>query len=263
MSNSKLATTTLLSPCCTVPRKGKILGVAIHCTAGSPDNTALEIARVFQSERRQASCNYAIGGDGSIALVVSESNRAWCTSTGAVDHYAVSIEVASDAAGLIVRPAAVSALIGLLVDICERNNIPRLTWTANKADAANFSKCNMQVHRWFSKDGKSCPGDYLFNLHGEIARRVNARLNGGEKELTEKECREIANKVFSERLAALTLTEAAAIMSAGNRALGMDAGSDWAAVDWAAACAAGTLDGKRPRAFVTREELAAVIMRGK
>ena len=32
----------------------------------------------------------------------------------------------------------------------------------------------MTVHRWFAN--KSCPGDYLFNLHGYIAAEVNKRL---------------------------------------------------------------------------------------
>ena len=34
----------------------------------------------------------------------------------------------------------------------------------------------MMAHRWFVN--KSCPGDYLYNLHGQIAKEVNARLNG-------------------------------------------------------------------------------------
>jgi uncharacterized protein YgiM (DUF1202 family) len=32
----------------------------------------------------------------------------------------------------------------------------------------------MTVHRWFAN--KSCPGDYLYNLHGKIAEEVNKRL---------------------------------------------------------------------------------------
>ena len=34
----------------------------------------------------------------------------------------------------------------------------------------------MTVHRWFAN--KSCPGDYLYNLHGEIAAEVTKRLGG-------------------------------------------------------------------------------------
>jgi len=36
---------------------------------------------------------------------------------------------------------------------------------------------NMTVHRWFAN--KACPGDYLYNRHGEIAAEVNIRLSGG------------------------------------------------------------------------------------
>lgn len=32
----------------------------------------------------------------------------------------------------------------------------------------------MTVHRWFAP--KACPGDYLYNLHGQIAAEVNKRL---------------------------------------------------------------------------------------
>ena len=33
----------------------------------------------------------------------------------------------------------------------------------------------MTVHRWF-KAGKACPGDYLYERHGEIAAAVNKKL---------------------------------------------------------------------------------------
>ena len=37
----------------------------------------------------------------------------------------------------------------------------------------------MTVHRWFA--AKACPGDYLYNRHGEIAAEVNRRLEGEEE----------------------------------------------------------------------------------
>ena len=36
----------------------------------------------------------------------------------------------------------------------------------------------MTVHRWFAN--KSCPGDYLYSRHGQIASEVNARLWASE-----------------------------------------------------------------------------------
>lgn len=40
----------------------------------------------------------------------------------------------------------------------------------------------MTVHRWFAN--KSCPGNYLYNLHGEIAAEVTKRLSGGSSSAT-------------------------------------------------------------------------------
>ena len=34
----------------------------------------------------------------------------------------------------------------------------------------------MTVHRWFAN--KSCPGDYLYNLHSKIAAEVTKQLSG-------------------------------------------------------------------------------------
>lgn len=48
-------------------------------------------------------------------------------------------------------------------------------WSTKKADRVNHKNgCNMTVHRDYAN--KSCPGDYLYNRHGEIAAEVNRRL---------------------------------------------------------------------------------------
>ena len=52
--------------------------------------------------------------------------------------------------------------------------------------AQRTAKQNMTVHRWFAN--KSCPGDYLYNLHPQIAAEVNKRLSG-EEEKEENEMR--------------------------------------------------------------------------
>ncbi len=82
MSNSALASYTKLSPNKNSPRNHTIDTITIHCTAGSKNNTAKQIADQFSTVDRGASCNYAVGGDGSIALVVDEKDRSWCTSSG-------------------------------------------------------------------------------------------------------------------------------------------------------------------------------------
>ena len=62
----------------------------------------------------------------------------------------------------------------MCVDICKRNNIKELKWKGDKSLIGQVDKQNMTVHRWFA--AKDCPGDYLYNLHGQIAAEVNARL---------------------------------------------------------------------------------------
>lgn len=200
MSQSKLSSYTRLSPNCTSPRSGKIRGVAVHCTAGSPDNTAAQIvsgARFIKKSSSGASCHYAVGGDGSIAQGCLEENRAWCTSD-TIDHEIVTIEVASDTRGIIVREAAVDALVKLLADICRRNGITRLLWEGDRNLMRNWARQNMVVHRWTAN--KACPGDTLYNRHGEIAKRVNAILKGDDEDMTEAQVRavvreEIAGKI--------------------------------------------------------------------
>ena len=42
----------------------------------------------------------------------------------------------------------------------------------------HLNGCNMTVHRDYAN--KSCPGDYLYSRHGEIAEEVNKRLEANE-----------------------------------------------------------------------------------
>jgi hypothetical protein len=108
---------------------------------------------------------------------VDEADRSWCSSNAANDNRAITIEVANDGGaetGWHVSDKALNALIDLLVDICKRNDIKALKWQANKALIGQVDKQNMTVHRCFA--AKACPGDYLYNLHYEIANRVNERL---------------------------------------------------------------------------------------
>ena len=182
MSNSPLVCYTKLSPNCTKPRNHKIDTITIHCMAG---NLSVEdCGAMFAKPSRQASSNYGIGSDGRIALYVEECNRSWCSSNKANDHRAVTIEVANNGGepDWPVSAKAFEALIDLVTDICQRNDIKELLWKGNKALIGRVSQQNMTVHRWFA--AKACPGDYLYNRHAEIARQVNKRLNAAQKEET-------------------------------------------------------------------------------
>lgn len=175
MSNSALICYSKISPNRNSPRKGTIKGIAIHCMAGQL--SVETCGNVFAPSSRGASSNYGIGPDGRIGMYVEERDRAWTTSTS-LDNYCVTIEVASDPrAPYAVTDAAYESLIRLCADICKRNGIKALKWEGNKALAGNWDRQNLIVHRWFSS--KPCPGDYLYNRHPDIVRRVNLLLDSG------------------------------------------------------------------------------------
>lgn len=173
MSNSKLVDYTKISPNKTSPRNHKIDTITIHCVVGQCSVETL--GNVFAPTSRRASSNYGIGYDGRIGMYVEEKDRSWCSSSASNDNRAITIEVASDTKHPYkVRDAAYKALIDLCTDICKRNDIKELKWKADKSLIGKVEQQNMTVHRWFAN--KACPGDYLYNLHGQIAAEVNARL---------------------------------------------------------------------------------------
>lgn len=173
MSNSSLATYTRICPHKTSPRNHTIDTITIHCYVGQV--TAKQGCDYFATTSRKASCNYVVGYDGSIGLCVSEGDRSWCSSSASNDNRAVTIECASDTTHpYAVTDQAFNALIDLITDICVRNGIAKLLWEGDPALIGQVDRQNMTVHRWFAN--KACPGDYLYNKHGEIATAVNARL---------------------------------------------------------------------------------------
>ena len=178
MSNSSLVSYTKISPNKTSPRNHVIDTITIHCVVGQC--TVETLGNIFAPTSRQASSNYGIGYDGKIGMYVEEKDRSWCSSNGANDNRAITIEVASDTTPpYAVTDKAYNALIDLCTDICRRNGIKELKWKGDKSLIGQVDKQNMTVHRWFAN--KSCPGDYLYNLHGEIATAVNKRLGSSEE----------------------------------------------------------------------------------
>lgn len=183
MSNSALISYTKISPNKTTPRNHVIDTITIHCMAG---NLSIEqCGNIFINPSRKASSNYGIGSDGRIGLYVEEKDRSWASSNGANDNRAITIEVANDGGadtGWHVSDKAYKSLISLLVDICKRNGIKELKWRADKNLIGQVDKQNMTVHRWFA--AKACPGDYLYNLHGQIAKDVNVELSNSIKSVS-------------------------------------------------------------------------------
>ena len=182
MSNSKLVSVTKLSPCHSGLRTHTIDRITPHCVVGQL--SAESICNCFTSPSREASCNYGIGTDGRVALVVEEKNRSWCSSSNANDQRAVTIECAS---GLeepyTMNRKVYKSLVNLCVDICKRNNKTKLLWFNDKAKALTYNpKSNemvITVHRWF--DYKSCPGNWLYNRLCKLAKTVTKKLQKHEK----------------------------------------------------------------------------------
>ena len=175
MSNSPLVDFTRISPNKNSPRNNTIDTITIHCTACQV--SVERLGEIFAPKTKQASSNYGIGYDGRIGMYVEEKDRSWCTSSKANDNRAITIEVASDStAPYKVKDAAYRSLILLVADICKRNGIKQLLWKGDKSLIGKPEEQNMTVHRWFAN--KACPGDYLFNLHSQIAQEVNELLNG-------------------------------------------------------------------------------------
>lgn len=166
--NSPLTDYVYLSPNADFPREDQIRKITIHHMA---DDIALErLGEVFAEQDRQASSNYAVDGQGRVALYVEEGNRAWTSSNPDNDHQAVTIEVANDEAGgnWHVSDTAYEALIDLCVDICRRNGIEELVYTGDETG-------NLTIHKMFNPD-TVCPGPYLESRMPEIAAEVSRRL---------------------------------------------------------------------------------------
>ena len=175
MSNSSLVSFADYSPNHSGRRKNPITKIAIHHTAGVL--TAAGIGSVFKSTSRQASCNYGIGVDNRIVLVVDECNRAWTTSSPWCDNRAVTIEVSNcqNGGNWLVSDRVLNTLIDLVTDICRRNGIKNCTYTGGTDGV-------LQMHRWYAQT--SCPGPYLGSKFPYIAQEVNKRLRGGSGKST-------------------------------------------------------------------------------
>lgn len=173
MSNSPLVDYTKISPNKNSPRNHKIDTITIHCVVGQLSVETL--GNVFAPSSAQASSNYGIGSDGRVGMYVEEKDRSWCSSNAANDHRAITIECASDTTHpYAINDKVYKKLIELCVDICKRNGIKELKWKADKSLIGQPDKQNMTVHRWFAN--KACPGDYIYNRLGQIAKEVNERL---------------------------------------------------------------------------------------
>lgn len=179
MSNSSLVNCTVCSPNHSGKRTHSIDTLTPHCVVGQL--TAEAIGGCFP-KGREASCNYGIGKDGRVCLIVDECNRSWCSSSNSNDQRAITIECASDTASPYAMNSAVyEKLIQLCADICKRNGKKKVLWLGSKEKTLAYTPKSdemvLTAHRWFAN--KSCPGDWLYSRYGELSSRINALLGSG------------------------------------------------------------------------------------
>lgn len=140
-----------------------------HHTACVAD--AWTIASMFKSTGRQASCNYAIGNDGSIVCVVPEEFRAWTSSSWDNDMRAITFEISDADGDWNISDAAIEAYVKLCVDLIQR--YPGL---GGSYDWTGDMDGNITLHRWFA--ATACPGPDLGSdwRQRAIMEEVNRRL---------------------------------------------------------------------------------------
>lgn len=187
MSDSPLASQTILSPNTYGARKQPILGAAVHymcwyCTAET-------CAESFMPTSRHASANYMIGKYGDIVLGVPEDEAAGTTSSEYCDQRCITIECANHmetADGHVygqLPDATWHSLVALLADICERNGKTRVVYTGEaNFDSARSGELLLVKHRWF--DDTDCPGPWLDGQFDRLAAEANTLLHGGRPLLT-------------------------------------------------------------------------------
>lgn len=178
-TNSPLVDCTKLSPNHSGQRTHSIDRITPHCVVGQC--SAETIGEIFEPVARQASSNYGIGYDGRVGMYVEEKNRSWCSSSRDNDQRAITIEVASDSTHpYAMNDKAYNKLVDLCVDICQRNQKSKLIWINDKDKALSYEPANDEMiitaHRWFANT--ACPGDWLYNRLGDLAKAVTNKLNG-------------------------------------------------------------------------------------
>ena len=181
-TNSPMVVYTKLSPNHSGQRTMAIDRITPHCVVGQC--TAEGLGDWFYKSSTQASSNYGIDKDGRVGMYVEEKNRSWCSSSGANDQRAITIECASDTTEpYAFRDIVYQRLIELCIDICKRNGKNKLIWFGDKDKTLNYSPKSgemiLTVHRWFAN--KSCPGNWMYARMGDLVEKVTKVLGGTDK----------------------------------------------------------------------------------
>lgn len=181
MNESKLVDLKILSPNNSGKRKYPLTRITPHCTAVNV--SAKRLGEIFLPKSRNASCNYGIGNDCKVVLVVPEQLRSWCSSSADNDNRAITIECASlGTHPYEFMPGVYNKLVDLCVDICQRNNKKKLVWISDKKTALKYKVADdellLTIHRWFA--AKACPGEWMMQHMKSLADMVTQKLNPKE-----------------------------------------------------------------------------------
>jgi len=176
-TNSPLVNYTKISPNKYVNRNHVIDTITPHCFVGQV--SVERIGKEFESPSRQASCNYGIGLDGRVCLIVDEKDGSWCSSSESNDRRAVTIECACDNTyPYTFKDIVFNKLVDLCVDICKRNGKTKLLWFGDKNKTLAYTPANnemlLTVHRWLA--ATACPGDWMYERMELLANTVTAKL---------------------------------------------------------------------------------------
>ena len=179
MTNSSLVDYKKLSPNHSGKRTHSINRITPHCVVGQLSVESL--GAEFAKKSKEASCNYCIGSDGRVGLIVEEKNRSWCSSSATNDNRAVTIECASDLKSpYAFNDKVYSKLVDLCVDICQRNGKSKLIWISQKDKALSRSlkddEMLLTVHRWYA--AKACPGKWMMQHMDDLSDAVTKKLAG-------------------------------------------------------------------------------------
>ena len=170
-TNSSLVSITRISPNRNSPRNNTINKIVIHHMAGVC--SIEQFGNIVANPAREMSANYGIGNDGRIILTCPESDRSWCSSSGIIDHQAITIEVSNSAygddSGWPISEAAYNSLIKLCVDICKRNGIKKLEYINGSTSGTLVRHCDIVP--------TACPGPWIKDHTSDICNKVNAQLN--------------------------------------------------------------------------------------
>lgn len=219
-------------------RAHKIDRLTIHCFGCQTNCTGA--ANAFTRVRTDcASVNYTVATDG-ITCHMDDEWWANASCSSANDHRAIAIETSCDHDyPYTVRDDVYERLLELVYDICHRHGIRKLIWFGDKAKSLAYEPKDgemvMTVHRWFVPT--ACPGEWLMEHMAQIAELTNQRLE--DENMTQEKFNEMMDAYLAER----GIREVAPVMKEA----------------WDEAKDAGYMDGKRPAAYITRQEVAQVI----